>query len=614
MEHYVFNDRYKIIAKIGAGGMADVYKAIDTVLDRPVAVKVLHRHFAEDQDFVSRFRREAQAAASLNHPNIVNIYDWGSQDGTYFIVMELLDGQSLKQYMNSKGIIPPAESMDIIKKVLSALNFAHKHDIIHRDVKPHNIILTSEGGVKVTDFGIARAGVSTMTQTGTIMGTAHYLSPEQARGRDVGVTSDVYSAGVVLYEMITGRVPFDGENPVAIALKHVHEVPIRPRELNPDVPEALQIIIAKSMAKNPESRYQSAAEMRNDVMRLMEGMPIVALPPNEQETILMAPPGKTTRTDHQVYNEPVKKRSSWPLVIVLMLLFGIAGATGGWFAYNSGVINMKKMVTVPNITNKSYDDAARMLENKKLKIKTASEAYSNTLNAGLVISQDPEPGDKKQEGSVVSVIVSKGQETKVIPDVSGDREYAATSRLIKSKFNVANSVYENSDQFEEGIVIRTEPPAGEELPVESNVDLIISKGPAVSMIPDVSGKPSGEGESILKEAGFVVTISESHSEEVSKSKVIKTIPTAGNETKKGTVVTMYVSLGPEMLTVPSVLNTLEDEAKNTLSDMGFSIEVEIIENVSPDNDSKVISQEPSAGTQVKKSNATVTIFVGKAYE
>jgi len=332
MEQQVFNDRYKIIAKIGSGGMAEVYKAMDTVLDRPVAVKVLHRHFAEDEDFVTRFRREAQAAAGLNHPNIVSIYDWGSQNGTYFIVMELLEGKSLKQYMTAKGIIPPAEAMEIIKKVLSAINFAHKHDIIHRDIKPHNIMLTREGEVKVTDFGIARAGVSTMTQTGTVLGTAHYLSPEQARGQDVGVTSDIYSVGVVLYEMTTGKVPFDGENPVAIALKHVHEIPVRPRELNPDISEDLQTIIAKAMAKNPESRYQSAAEMRNDIMRLMEGMPIVALAPDEQETLVMAPPSKTARATQvkrpTTYQEPPRRRKSRaPMVLlVLFLILGMAGA------------------------------------------------------------------------------------------------------------------------------------------------------------------------------------------------------------------------------------------------------------------------------------------------
>ncbi|HEY3375495.1 MAG TPA: Stk1 family PASTA domain-containing Ser/Thr kinase [Candidatus Aquicultor sp.] len=613
MEQQTFNDRYKVIAKIGAGGMAEVYKAIDTVLDRPVAIKVLHRHFAEDEDFVSRFRREAQAAAGLNHPNIVSIYDWGSQNGTYFIVMELLEGESLKHYINSKGTLEPSEAMEIAKKVLSALNFAHKHDIIHRDIKPHNIILTSEGEVKVTDFGIARAGASTMTQTGTILGTAHYLSPEQARGQDVGITSDIYSAGVVLYEMVTGKVPFDGENPVAIALKHVHEMPVRPRELNPHLPESLQTIIAKAMAKNPDSRYQNAAEMRSDIMRLMEGMPIVALAPDEQETMIMAPPSKTGRIERPAYREPVRRRrrGAAPLLVVLILLIMSAGAAGGWFALKSGFLNMKPVIVMPELRNKTVDEAQRMLRERKLRPKV-SEAYSNTLGAGLVINQNPDVGEKVSEGDTVDLTVSKGQETKSVPDVSGDTSAAAATTLVKAGLDVGDSNYEYSDEVGEGTVIRTEPAAGDNVPVATKVNLIISKGQAAVQVPDVYGKPSADAETTLKEAGFQVTLSEEYSDDATKGMVTRTSPASGNEAKKGSNITVYVSKGPQMLTVPDVRGKYEDEAKNALQNAGFTVKVEVIENVSPDNDSKVISQEPSSGEQMKKRDAAVTVFVGQA--
>ncbi len=610
MEQQVFNDRYKIIAKIGSGGMADVYKAIDTVLDRPVAVKVLHKYFAEDEDFVSRFRREAQAAASLNHPNIVNIYDWGSENGTYFIVMELLEGQSLKKYISLKGTIPPKEAMSIAKKMLSALNFAHKHQIIHRDIKPHNIILTKEGEVKVTDFGIARAGASTMTQTGTILGTAHYLSPEQARGQDVGVTSDIYSAGIVLYEMVTGKIPFEGDNPVAIALKHVHEYPTPPRDINPSIPEALQTIIQKAMAKNPESRYQSAAEMRNDIMRLMEGMPITATVPEEQETMVMMPPDRTARVERPFFEEKPrrKNRSRGPLIAILVALLL---AAGGWFAF-TGIINGKKIVEVPNVQGKTYDAAERALKAVRLKVKEKGRQFSNTVEPGLVISQDPSPGDKKDEGSTVYVTLSKGKSMKIVPDVSGTGEAQATSKLIKEGLDVGDTKYENSDNVGDGLVIRTEPEAGKKLVEGTKVDLIVSKGPAVAQIPDVYGKSSTEAQNSLKQTGFTVTTSDEYSDTVSKGNVIRTSPASGSEIRKGSNVTMVISKGPEMISVPDVHGKPKDEAINILESAGFTVDSQDAPGSAlPENDNKVVSQNPNAGEQVKKSNANITIYIGK---
>lgn len=624
MEQQVFNDRYKVVAKIGSGGMAEVYKAIDSVLDRPVAVKVLHRHFAEDEDFVSRFKREAQAAAALNHPNIVSIYDWGSQNGTYFIVMELLEGQSLKEYLTSKGKLSPMEAMEISRKVLSALNFAHKHDIVHRDIKPHNIILTRDGEVKVTDFGIARAGASTMTQTGTILGTAHYLSPEQARGQDVGLTSDIYAMGVVLYEMVTGKIPFDGENPVAIALKHVHEAPTPPRELNPEISEGLQTIIAKAMAKNPESRYQNATEMRSDIMRLMEGMPITAVAPDEQETMIMSAPSQTMRVDRTMRERPArsnfmnssgnssdnipKKRRRGPLIAILAL-FIIIAAGAGIFA---GVLNQTKMMEVPDVQKKSFEEAERILKEKGLKIKKKGDAFSNTLEENFVITQDPAPGSKLEEGGTVSVIVSRGKKTVEVPDVTGDREAMAATQLIKAGLEVGDTKYENSDDVEDGAVISTNPPAGESVSVGTKVNLIVSKGVARAQVPDVYGSSESDAKKILKDAGFEVQITQQFDDDVDKGKVIRTSPPSGNELKKGSTITVYVSKGTEKITVPDVRGKLEDEAIDMLESAGFTVDVKEVDGVASDNDSKVISQDPSGGEEVKKKDASVTIYVGRA--
>ncbi|MCL6471487.1 MAG: Stk1 family PASTA domain-containing Ser/Thr kinase [Firmicutes bacterium] len=619
MEQQVFNDRYKIIAKIGSGGMADVYKAIDTVLDRPVAVKVLHKYFAEDEDFVSRFRREAQAAASLNHPNIVNIYDWGSENGTYFIVMELLEGQSLKKYISSKGTIKPREAVEIARKVLSALNFAHKHNIVHRDIKPHNIILTRGGEVKVTDFGIARAGTSTMTQTGTILGTAHYLSPEQARGQDVGVTSDIYSMGVVLYEMLTGRVPFDGDNPVAIALKHVHEFPIPPRDINPDIPDELQIIVAKAMAKNPDSRYQSASEMRNDLMRLLEGMPIAATPPDEQETLVMAPPGNTAQVDRTMYANrnargprPIvidkpKRRGRGPLMVAAVILILVLA---GWLAYAAG-LGQKKVVEVPNVQGKTFEEAESILKKAGLKIAERDREFSNTMEPGRIISQDPGPGEKKDAGSTVYVVLSKGKNMKKVPDVTGDREATAASKLMKAGLDIGDTKNEFSDEVDEGTVIRTDPEAGQEVPEGTKVDLYISRGPETAQVTDVYGKTSTEAQEILKEAGFNVAIAEEFSDSYAKGTVIRTSPASGTEAKKTSTVTIFVSKGPEMITVPNVIGKQEEDAAETLEGAGFEVKVEDIKAPSQDQDGKVISQDPSANQQIKKNGASITIYVGQ---
>ncbi|MDI6816404.1 MAG: Stk1 family PASTA domain-containing Ser/Thr kinase [Actinomycetota bacterium] len=619
MEQQVFNDRYQIIAKIGSGGMADVYKAMDSVLERPVAIKVLHRHFAEDEDFVTRFRREAQAAANLNHPNIVSIYDWGSQNSTYFIVMELLEGESLKQHIQSKGVLEPREAMEITKKVLSALSFAHRNDIIHRDIKPHNIIITKDDEVKVTDFGIARAGVSTMTQTGTILGTAHYLSPEQARGHEVGVTSDLYSAGVVLYEMVTGRIPFDGENPVAIALKHVHEAPVRPNEINPKVTPALQTIILKAMAKNPESRYQSAAEMRNDIMRLMEGMPIVAVPPDEQETLIMAP-AHGSRNDVTAQRQaprpipaPPKAKPNWPAIIIAIVLVLTASAIGGWFLVSSGIVGGPQMITVPDLTEKTEAEAAAMLKAKGLRLGDVNKAFSNTLDPGVIISQQPGADEKLEEGKEVAVTVSMGRELVTVPDVTNDTSAIATNKLNKAGLELGNSEYEFSEEFEQDKVIRTVPEIGEEVPADTKVNLIISKGQDSVQIQDVEGKTAAEAKSILEGDDLQVTPSESFHDSIDIGTVIRTVPIAGSLVKKGSMVTVYVSKGPELITVPKVLEKLEDEANAILVEKGFNIDVQILNGVPASQDNRVISQDPSQGEQRRK-GTVVLIVVGNSAE
>ncbi len=306
----LFGGRYKIIKKAGTGGMADIFKAEDTILGRLVAIKMLHPQFAHDENFVARFRREAQSAASLNHPNIVNIYDWGRADSTYFIVMEYIEGENLKQIIGKSGPLSAEIAVKIMIRVCDALEFAHKHQIVHRDIKPHNIIITKDGTVKVTDFGIARAGSSTMTQTGSILGTATYISPEQAQGTAVGKSSDVYSLGIVLYEALTGCVPFEGESPVAVAFKQVHEPPPLPRSINPAISQSLETVILKAMAKNPGERYLSAEEMKADLTRSVKGSPIQAIvPPAEEKTKVMPAAVPPRPRQHATPSVPTELRN-----------------------------------------------------------------------------------------------------------------------------------------------------------------------------------------------------------------------------------------------------------------------------------------------------------------
>ncbi|MCL5736850.1 MAG: Stk1 family PASTA domain-containing Ser/Thr kinase [Actinobacteria bacterium] len=440
----VFDDRYEVIKKLGSGGMADVYLAEDRLLGRQVALKVLSSRYAHDEQFVERFRREASSAASLNHPNIVQIYDRGEAEETYYIAMEYLEGRSLKEIILKYAPLNPDLVLSVSVQILEALRFAHRRDIIHRDIKPQNIIVDNDGRVKVTDFGIARAGsASTMTEAGSILGTAHYLSPEQAQGRPVEAASDLYSLGVVMYEMVTGRLPYDGDNPVTIAMQHVQDSPTPPRSIVPDVPENLEAVILRSLGKRPTDRYLTAQAFLDDLRKVQRGEDVsVPAAFAEDATRVMrpaatAPVSEPTQVRYQapahtgpvpVYDEdPPRRRNVWPWVLVLILILALAG---GAYAIVSawGTDASSNTAIVPAVVGLTESQAKKKVEDAGLKFKMAGTQPSADVAEGNVVRQDPDDGTKHDKGATVSVWLSSGKGKVKVPDVVGKSQVDATSQ------------------------------------------------------------------------------------------------------------------------------------------------------------------------------------------
>lgn len=614
----LFGGRYKIIEKVGTGGMADVFKAEDSILNRLVAIKRLHPQFAHDENFVERFRREAQSAARLNHPNIVNIYDWGRHDGDYFIVMEYMEGRNLKQLINKEGALPAEMAINILRRVCDALAFAHKNQIVHRDIKPHNIIITEDGAVKVTDFGIARAGSSTMTQTGSILGTATYISPEQAQGAAVDKGSDVYSLGIVLYETLTGRVPFEGDSPVAVAFKQVHEQPPKPRSINPAIPESLETVVLKAMAKDPGERYSSAEEMKGDLTRCAKGLPVHAVvPPAEEKTLIMPTPvpprpsnsvAPTTPAEQRIKTKRRarrKRRIGWALLIVspliILLVVLILLATTNIFSVGP------KTVPVPNVKGKSVDEARSILSKSKVKMQITKKVNDDKVPAGHIISQDPEWGQKVEEGSTVKVVVSKGAGKITVPDVVGKTEAQATYLLAKENLELGEVSREYSNAPEDEVIAQ-EPEAGSKVKKGATINITVSKGEAGVKVPDVVGKNAQEAGTILGQAGLKMSQSEEKSSSVSKGQIIRQSPSGGTSVKKGSTVDVVVSSGPETVSVPSLIGKDQASAVSELQNSGLKAQTTYQSSALADKD-KVLGQDPTSGTEVNK-GSTVTIKVG----
>ena len=630
-EPRVLGDRYEIHQRLARGGMAQVYLARDRSLDRPVAVKELVPEFATDPSFVERFRREAQAAANLSHPNIVGVYDWGTQDGTYFIVMEYVDGPSLSQVIRRDGPLHPRRAAELAGEVAAALGFAHSRGGVHRDVKPGNVLLTATGQSKVTDFGIARALSSPdddLTQAGSVMGTATYFSPEQAQGLPVDPRSDLYSLGVVLYEMVTGRPPFSGDTPLAIAYKHVQDQPAPPSTIVPEVPRGLEAIIMKLLQKRPDDRYPSAEALRADLNRYLDGdltaaeraltgtaagvaaagvaaAGVAAAATTVQPAV---DPGTVQPID-DVDGGPddaPKSRTGLFVGVIAVLLAILAGLLF-WFASSL----RSDTVAVPALIGLPRAAAQKLLDDAGLEAKFTEEPNA-TVAAGLVISQDPAAKTDVDKGSTVEVVVSTGVERVEVPDVVGKPRAEAEAALTAAGLKVTVNEVE-SEEGATGTVIAQNPAARTEVDRDSMVTLDVAKSPGEETVPDVAGQNLQNAQAQLRAAGFkIAATKEAASATVASGLVISTDPAGGTTAKKGAAVTITVSTGVEQVSVPNVVGQTETNATNTLQGRGFNVDTSTKTVPAGDSDiGRVISQDPTSGTQADK-GSTVKIVVGVA--
>jgi beta-lactam-binding protein with PASTA domain/tRNA A-37 threonylcarbamoyl transferase component Bud32 len=622
----VVDGRYSIISRLGSGGMADVYCAQDLQLGRKVALKLLYRRFAEDEQFVERFKREASAAAGLQHPHVVGVYDRGEYDGTYYIAMEYLEGRSLKQIVQEEGPLAPERAIALIVQILRASRFAHQRGVIHRDIKPHNVIVDEEERVKVTDFGIARAGASDMTETGSIMGTAQYLSPEQAQGHAVSAQSDLYAIGIVLYELLTGRVPFDGDSPVTIALKQVSELPIPPSAYNPAVPPELDAIVLRALEKDPARRFADADEMIAELEGLRERLAAIpagqstavfgAVPPPEEPTgptaLAGAPPPPPDDEYAGIYpDEPLppepeeereRRRRRLIAILAAVALLLIAGGLLAFFLTRGA--NQR---AVPDVVGTQYPAAVAALHNAGFKVD--QQKVTSDAPRDRVLREDPQPGTKVDEGSSITLTVSDGPGQATVPDITNLSAAQARKALEKAGFQVSTQ-RETSDTIDKGRATRTSPPGGSLAERKSTIRLFISSGPAQVTVPDVTGQSEGSASAEISNAGLRTDITEQESDQPAGT-VISQDPGAGRNVAKGSTVTLVVARAPSQVTVPDVTGETEDAANQQLSAAGFSVSSQTRPVSDPAQDGVVVAQRPTGGARANK-GSTVTIVVGQA--
>jgi eukaryotic-like serine/threonine-protein kinase len=609
-EGSIVDGRYRILQRIGSGGMADVWLAEDQHLQRRVALKVLHSRFAQDREFVERFRREAESAAGLNHPNVVSVYDRGEVDGTYYIAMQYLEGRSLKELIDVG--LTPEQSVYLIRQVLEGARFAHRHGIVHRDLKPQNVIVDDDGKAVVTDFGIARAGVSEITQTGSVMGTPHYLSPEQAQGEEVTPVSDLYSIGVMLYEALARRVPFEGESAVAVAMKQVSQAPQRPSSINPQVSPALDAVVMRALEKTPGERFQNAdafiaaldaALKAGDELR--GGTATFApLPP----TVAQPADAEAAEMDELEEEERRRRRRRWimagvAVLIVALLAFGLTRNT---------------TTEIPNVTESPRYLAETRLEARGFTIGEVTEVKRAEAPAGTVLEQDPLPGNADEECSFltlfcskpkVNLTVSSGPGKTKVPSVTDLPQAEATEKLEEAGFKVAAQRV-NSSAVEEGRVIHTEPSGGSTATEGSTVVLTVSSGPKLAKVPILVEAQRSVAVQRIRSVGLVPSVGEETSS-APAGQVIRQAPSAGSRVPPGSTVTITVSKGEEKTKVPNVIGKLRAEAVSTLREAGLKPTVSEQETDVPSKVGRVTDQFPPPGSEVEPGTG-VSVVVGKA--
>jgi serine/threonine-protein kinase len=603
-EGSVVDERYRILQRIGSGGMADVWLADDTHLQRRVALKVLHSRFAQDREFVDRFRREAESAAGLQHPNVVAVFDRGEVDGTYYIAMQYLEGRTLKQLIDAG--LAPEEAARLIRQVLEGARFAHRHGIVHRDLKPQNVIVDAEGKATVTDFGIARAGVSEITQTGSVMGTPHYFSPEQAQGFEVTAVSDLYSVGVMLYEALTGRVPFEGDSAVAVAMKQVSQPPQRPSSINPQVSPALDAVVMRALEKEPGRRFQSADAFIAALDGALKDPGIssgtaayAALPP------VVAVP------EDEVAEEERRQRRWWLLVLAAILIGALLGLA----------LTRDTDTSVPNVTGDDLNTAIAILQQNGFSVGDVKRV-EREAPANEVLEQDPAASPPADQAALdcaflsffcskpkVTLTVSSGPGNAKVPSTAGLAAAAAEKKLEEAGFKPRLEPT-HSEKVEEGLVIHSEPPGGETATRGTSVVLFVSSGPKLAKVPILVGEQRSVAVQQIRGRGFTPSVEEEASSSPA-GQVIRQSPSAGSQLPAGSTVSIVVSKGEEKATAPNVIGKLRPEAVEAVRAAGLKPSVQEQQTEVPSQLGRVIDQFPPPGSKLRPGSA-LTLVVGKS--
>nr|WP_296264766.1 Stk1 family PASTA domain-containing Ser/Thr kinase [uncultured Merdimonas sp.] len=661
----VLGKRYEVLSKIGAGGMADVYKGRDQMLNRYVAIKVLKKEFREDEDFVRKFRSEAQAAAGLLHPNVVNVYDVGEDRGLYYMVMELVEGITLKEYIEKKGRLSHKEVISIAIQMCAGIGAAHAAGIIHRDIKPQNIIISKEGKVKVTDFGIAKAVTSNTISTNA-MGSVHYTSPEQARGGFSDQKSDIYSIGITLYEMVTGQVPFDGDSTVSVAIKHLQEEITPPSELVSDIPYSLEQIILKCTQKNAERRYPNTDELIQDLKRSLvdpDGDFVVIPPLGNADTVIITDEeldeiqnsyedddeydsdeydedddeyDEDDEYDDDEYDDekqgkgadevnPRMKKITRILTIVVaviiafIVIFAIGRAAGIFSVGPGKKPDTENTVTVPNVVGMTEDKAKETLNNKKLGFKVVSREESKKYEEGTVSEQKTEAGEKVKKNTTIEVVVSSGLvgDSIKVPDVSGMTEDEAQSALEDAGFKNISSEFSYSDSVPSGQVIGTTPEANAEATEDTEIVMQVSKGAEKKTVPNVVGQADADAQNAIKNAGLTIgTVTYDYSDSVAQGIVISQSVEGGKKVSAGTTVDLVISNGPEpaaKVNVPPVTGTSLNNARQLIQSAGLSVGNVSYQYSNSVAAGSVISCNPGVGSSVDE-GTSVSLVVSNGPE
>ena len=616
--------RYQVVSRIARGGMATVYEAVDTRLDRTVALKMMSPALAEDPGFVTRFRREARAAAQLSHPHVVAVFDQGEAAGLPYLAMEYVPGRTLRDVLRDYGALSPEQALTILDPVLEALSAAHDAGFVHRDIKPENILISDDGRVKVTDFGLARAVSNTTTATqGMIIGTVAYLSPEHVERGDADARSDVYGAGICLFEMVTGQVPFAAESAITVAYQHVNADVPAPSSLRTSIPPDVDALVATATRRDPDLRYPDCRAFLADVRRVRRTLPPPQpLSKDTQDTLIVpmdmaaaagasAAPAVTARPVKAGAGggvgggsrAPQKRRRGrgWIVAVTLLILAIGAAAFGGWYlAAGPG-----KQVSVPGIIGMDQAAATAALQQVGLRLEVGGEEFSETIAKGLVISSDPEPGASTAADSVVSVVLSRGPERYAVPDVRGKPLAEAQAAITEASLAVGVITEDWDAEIPDGSVVSTDPAMGDELRPDSLVNIVVSKGPKPVRLPNLAGVEVSEATAQLEAAGLVVTTTEEFSTEYAEGLVVSSSPAKGERVAVGSTVALVVSKGPPPVEVPYLIDMKRDDAVFTLQQLGLNVEV----NEPPFTPlNRVISQDPSAGTLIPV-GSTVTITI-----